>query len=574
MPPMPQPEVFDPNAGDLVTDTARFPTLDTAYTAEAYADVFTKVMPFIHNDWATGITERVLKDRGGTAGAVQKAITLPPEMVSFARLTTIPEDRAGNLLHPPGIAYDALRKIVRENLAPQMIINLRVSDLQRYSELSTHVWKPGWEITMRQGKAEPGSDDLIAIKEAERFILNCNSEYEWDARRRDKAKLTGFSRFLAELGRDSLTYDGMSVWTDMDHKGRVKGFKALSTFNIRLAGPGGYKKDENIFACGVDEMGNVVKTFTREELIFYTRNPRADPDVGGYGYPEIEMGIRLIQGFQNAFDMNVDTFSRNAIPNGFLTVSGRWTQRQLDVLSRIWLNLKRGVTKAWSIPVIALPEKGEIKVNDLTELKGKEVYYQEFINMLMGAFCAVYGFPVSRLGYRVSGAGKDTSPKDTSQTSEALVDEYDPGLMPLLHAIENLLNDYIIRTRWPQLQFQFNGKNPREDARSYEAKTNAMTLDEHRAMSDLPPMESLGKGDEEKSMLRLMGMSPYNSAMAGIWQSIIAAKANEEAAQAKQQTPTPGAPHPPKKDPAAAQEHGHISGVRRNSAAEKASTDA
>jgi len=565
--PIPPPEIFNPNEGPTFEGGAAFPVYDTAYTADQYAQVFARSIGDPVNSWA----ERIV---------TQKALSLPPDMQSFLRMSTIPMDRAGNLLTWPGLPAEALRKIARENIAPQLIIAMRVADVARYSELSTHVWKPGWQIELRASRKTPTDGDLVAIRDAERFLLNCNAETH-NARRRDAAKLQDFSSFLAALVRDSLTYDGMAVWTDTDHKGRVKSFKALSAFNIRLAGPGGYHGDPNIFACAVDEMGNVVAQFTRDELVYYVRNPRADPDIGGYGYPEIEIALRLIQGFQNALDMNVDTFQRNAIPNGFLTVTGRWNQRQLDVLSRIWMNLKRGVSKSWSIPVIALPERGEIKVNSMIDLKGSEVFYQDLMNMVIGAFCTIYAFPVTRIGYRISGQGPDSHMRD-QQTSATIVDESDPGLMPLLHSIENVINEYLLWSRWPELQFKFNGKSPREDSREYEARINAMTLAEHRAMTDLPELETFGRDEEEKTMLRLMAATPANPAMAGVWQSIIAARASEKVADVKvegqeavaeQRTSAanvkqPGAPHPAKQDPARSEQHGHMSGVRRDSANE------
>ena len=58
------------------------------------------------------------------------------------------------------------------------------------------------------------------------------------------------------------------------------------------------------------------ESFTRDDLTFYVRNPRNDPEVFGYGYSEVEMGMRLVKGFQNALDMNIDIFDRSAIANG------------------------------------------------------------------------------------------------------------------------------------------------------------------------------------------------------------------------------------------------------------------
>src|ERR1700733_1449148 len=551
-------EPFDPNAGD---GKGGFPTYPNGYDIETYASFFGGLgvaEPTQFERWISNMGSEIQKSQ-----SIQKAIALPPEMQSFARFSLLPEVHNGGVQMWPGIPPEALRKVVRENLIPQVIIGLRGSHVLRYSRLSKHPWKPGWHIKLRAEGATPTAQDRKDILEARNFILNCNTESK-NARDRDRKKLTGFSSFLAQLVRDSLTYDGMAVWTDRDLQDRPKAFKAYSAFNIRLAGPAGYKGDTEIFAVAVDEAGQVIHTFTREQLIWYTRNPRADSDIVGYGYPEIETAIRLIQAFQNALDLNADVFNRNSIPNGFLTVTGMWNQRQLDVLSRIWQNLKRGVTKSWAFPVIPVPKDGEIKVLDLSRLKEGEVYYPDFMNMLAGLFCAVYRFPVQRLGYHISGKTRDSEPK-TPATATPAIDDYDPHLSVLLHALVDVINEYLLWDRFPHLEFGFTGTSPREDAREYEARTLASTVDERRALNDQEPLESLGKDEDERKILRLLGKAPVDPALTGVYQSIVQAIMAPKAGPDGET----GAAFTSKKDPARAEDHGHMSGIRRDSAGEK-----
>ena len=370
--------------------------------------------------------------------------------------------------------------------------------------------------------------------------------------------------------RDSLTYDGMAIWTERDLQDRVKAFKAYSAFNIRLCGPLGYRDDKNIYAVAVDEAGQVLHTFTREELTWYVRNPRADSDIFGYGYPEIEQAIRLIQSIQNCVELNADIFNRNSIPNGFLTVKGMWNQRQLDVLSRIWQNLKRGISKSWALPVIPIPKDGEIEVMDLSRLKESEAYYAEWLNMSAGLFCSIYKFPVKRLGYHISGKTRDNEPP-VPTTVQPAIDDFDPYLVVLLNQIADALNEYMIWDRWPHLEFSWTGASPKEDAREYEARTLAATVDERRAMHDQVPMEQLAKGAEEKQLARLLGLAPVDPALTGVYQTamqvVLASKGEGEEQGNK------GAAFTSKKDPARAENHGHTSGVRRNSAAEKSETN-
>lgn len=526
---------------------------------------------------------------GESLGELIKAISAPPSMMSYARISYMPEMHNPGVMQWPGIPPEALKKVAKENLAPQLIINMRVADVLRYSQLSNQPWKPGWKIYPRFEKDKPSKATLKEIREAERFIANCNIETGWDkARERDKLGLTGIQRFLAMIVRDTFTYDGIAIWTDMDRLGRVKAYKALHAGQIRLTGPNGYhrphghteggifdgaegikpndnKPEKDIFAVGVDDAGNVIETFTRDELVWYVRNPRSDPGVFGYGYSETEVGMRLIQGFTNALDLNIDAFNRNSVPNGMLLLTGKgWNQRQLDVIARLWTNLKSGTTKSWALPAMQVPQDGKVEILDLTDIKGKEVYYQDFLNMVVGAFCTLFCFPVTRLGYRISGKGPDSKPDGAA--AEWIVDDNDPGLAPLLHHLEAVFNEYLLWTRWPELEFCFTGKSPKEDAREYELRSLAMTVDERRKQAGLPPLAD-DAPSHMKDLATLMGMATTDPALSGIFQSMAATFLGGGAGAGGDNTEKNGALFPSKKDPAASEEHGHTSGVRRHNEA-------
>jgi hypothetical protein len=554
-------ETFNPNEGDGTPGGLM--TLDRIQNIEQYADFWTNIggsTPF--QQWCN--TQAAELGNDISKSAVQKAVSLPPEMQSFTRFTLMPGAYAeGGVIQWPGIPPEALRKVARENLAPQTIIGQRVDDVLNYSKYSTHPWKPGWRIAMRKGLGDINDKINADIEDAQRFIEHCVYD-KMPVRERDAKQYKDFPTFLGELIRDSLTFDGMAVWTDMSLGGQVKAYKCLSSFNIRLCLPEGYKHDPKIFAVGVDEANNVIHSFTRDQLTFRHRNSRPDSDIYGYGFPEIEQAIRLIQAITNSIDMNADVFNRNSVPNGFLVIKGQMNQRQLDVLSRIWINLKRGTTKSWAMPVIPIPKDGDIEIKDLSRLKEHDTYFPDFQNMIWGLFCAIYRFPVKRLGFFASGKTKDNSP-ETPATASATVEDYDPFLPVLLGHAENLINPYLIGTRWPHLDFGFTGKSPKEDARLYEARILSSTVDERRALQDMPAMETLSSEPKEKMVMSLMGKCPVDPALIGAYQTAIttAYAPEPEAGEGE-----PGSRMTSKKDPARAADHGHASGVRRDSAAE------
>jgi hypothetical protein len=489
-------------------------------------------------------------------------VNIPPSSQSFVTMSMMPDMSNSNILQWVGIPPESLAKIASENIAPQMIIGMRIADILSYANLSNHPWKKGWRITHREADKNPTKEIRKDVILAENFILNCNTQLT--GTERDARGYTSFRQFLAALTRDTLIMDGMAVWTDRGDDGKVQAFKTLYSGNIRLAMPGGYMNDPRIFAVAVDQTGTIITTFTRDELVWYVRNPRSQPDVYGYGLSELQIGVRLIQGFQNAFDMNADTFQRNHVPNGIMLLKGvGWVQRQLDILTRVWNNMLSGITKRWSVPALVVPKDGDISILDLSDIRGKEAYYQDFMNLSIGAFCTVFRFPPHRLGYKASGKGPDS--EMPNQTAMERIDEEDIGKEELLDHIELMINEYLLHSRFPHLRFEFTGKNQKSDAREYEERSLAMTMKERRANVGLGSLEDAAKESKDEAIIavgKAMDMAPIDPGVAGIFQALISSQGLTGKGVG------PEGRIDPKIDPAASEEHGGISGVRRDSAAE------
>lgn len=565
---------FDINAmPDGVKFGARLPTYGTVartpLDAQFGVDGVDTYLAALHHhigDMAIATHDRI-------AEAAKALGSAPPQAFSYSTMAFMPDPGNLGLVQWPGLNPESLRKVGRENIAPTIITQARVNDVARYSGLSTHPWKPGWRITLREAAQTPSAQDRKDIRDAERFISNCSRDYGYeDARERDSRMIAPFEMFMRSFANDTMTFDGWAVWTDMSASNRVRSFANLPAGMIRLAVPGkGVGGDRELFAALVDETGSPVKSFTRKELTWRIRNVRNDPATMGYGWPEIEMAVRLIQGFQSAIDLNVDTFNKSSIPNGMLLMTGDYfNQDQIDALMREWTNMKRGLTKVWGMPVMSVPKEGKVEVLNFMDMKGQEVRYRDHMNMMMGCCCLVYNFPVRRLGMFVSGGSRDNQPVQDASVEIQGTD--DPGLPPLLMFIEDTVNPYLLWPNWPHLQFEFLNKNPKEDARSYEAQKLARTWKESRAEADLPELTSIC-APEMKPLMQVLEMTPEDPSKAGVFQSVAAAYVEsmlgldtgdgEGGEKAK-----PKAMIQSKKDPAQSQAHGHRAGVRRNSAAE------
>jgi len=529
-------------------------------------DVSVAYAKAIHESWDSFVKnqESIRK------GAVAKAIAVPADFLTYARMSYMPDPTASNILPWPAVHPEAIRKIVMENLAPNLIIGMRTDDVIMYSQPSQHLWKPGWRLEMKQGNVTPSAADRKNMQEAEEFILNSSKKFkDDDAISRMDSNLPDFAHFLTAIVRDSLTYDLVAISSDRNSKGELLEFSPAPAGNIRFVGMGGYEGNKQIYAVAVDEGGTVRHLYKRDELFTYVRNVRTDPEytitmTRGYGTPEITTAMRLIQIFQNVIEFNADTFTRSGVPHGMMLLKGSgWNQKQVDVLTRMWQNLKHGISKVWALPVLAAPKDGEVEIVDFSRIKGNEAFYQDLLNLSIGCFCAVYRFPPHRLGYRISGGGPDTH-RERSETPGRLIDDDDPGKVALLMHIEAIVNQMIVWPRWPQLKMVFTGKEPKTDAREYEARRNAQTWGEARAEADLPPLSELVKNAKLKDMMDAMDLAPIDPNLSGVFQSIAAAvlaPKTEEGGKGNTMTST--------KDPAKAENHGKVSGVRRESAREK-----
>jgi len=524
-------------------------------SAKQYADIFTQAIEGT-SSFETFVTE------------MAKAIRQAPSMEKFAKLELMPQQYSDSLMSPPGIPFEMLTKISDDNLFVKPIIQGRIADILRYSEKSSHPWKPGWAIELKSGFTAPTEAQKKQIIDAENFISNC-AYGDISVRQRDKLGYRPFRNFLAAFVRDRLRYDFVTVYTDMDTRDQVQAFKVFPAACVRLASPKGYKNDPEIFAVGLDNGYNISQTFTRKQLFTVVQNERSDPDWGGYGYSEAEQVLRVLQGFTDCFTLLCDTFNKNAVPNGILMAEGMWGPRQLEILTAIWQNLKKGVSKGHALPVMAMPKDGGLEILDLTKMKDNAEYFAPFLNLSAGLIAATYNFPVDRLGFHVNGTtAADTRP-ESDTASGTIIDNADPGLAPLLSLIADSISAYIIDSRWPELKFVFRGANPKEDAREYEARMKASTWGEARALSDLMPVAKLGEDEDQSEVLKYMDLCPTDPIVASVYQNIItaliASKTTEKATAEKPQ----GALMQNKTDPAKAETHGHTSGVRRDSAGEK-----
>src|SRR5215469_3238624 len=124
-------------------DTAGVIARDAASAIEVYERLFAETLQ-PENGFFAALNALVGKDFKVADDSIIKALNLPPTAFNYARINIMPDPAGFGVIPWPGIAPEALAKIARENVAPQLIIGMRVDDVLRYSKFSDQPWKPGW----------------------------------------------------------------------------------------------------------------------------------------------------------------------------------------------------------------------------------------------------------------------------------------------------------------------------------------------------------------------------------------------------------------------------------------------
>lgn len=493
----------------------------------------------------------IKKNKMGPMNLSQSFLDHPPNIFNYANISVVPEKSLSEIMPKPGLPFETIERWAQVNLAPIILINTRVDDILRYSQYSDQSWKPGWRIVLENEALAPSDQEKEEIELAKRFIHHSNIyTTNGDSITMYEKNLLYFPEFLARITRDSLTYDGISIWTQRNENNMIEAYAPFPTSMIRLVRDGVFEGEEDVVAVACNPTGEVVNTFKRNQFIWYVRNPQNSPNAFNYGMSEIEYGSRLIDSFQQAFQLNASTFTANATPYGMLVLKGLvGANRNLtDILAREWMNAKRGLSKGWALPLVSLPKEAEIEVLDMSGIKGSEARYQDHMNMSFSLFCALYRMPASRFGFRASGNGpvpKSLDPKEDSLDTE------DTGRIVLLGHLQTLIDKYIIKANWPNLKFQFCGISPKEDAREFQTRENAKTWGERRKSVDMPPLASLEISEELKPLAEILDLMPVDPGLTGAFQSLasiyLGGKLN-----AKKENATFHSP----RDPAEAIEHG------------------
>ena len=385
------------------------------------------------------------------------------------------------------IGYNTLEHLSKHPLI-SAIIQTRVNQAAEFAQYSNDD-DLGFEIRLRDEKAEPTPADLEKMDEIKRFIQDCGSESI-------DFELT-FEGFIRQIVRDSLIYDQCNFEVVKNRKGDVIGFLPVDATSIRRTKltkqekQKGRRDPDKAAFCQVIE-GKVVAEFGQRDLCFGVRRPRTSMKSKKYGYPELEELLSVIQNLMSAEIYNASNFNNGISANGIIAIKSKMDPKLFRVFRREFYQMLTGVNNAKRTPLIQLDPEGDEDIRSISMgSSNREMEYNAWISYLIKVLCGVYQMDPAEIGFVFGSEGQSSALIQADPTARVLMGK-EKGLRPLIRSIQSWINKYIIHQIDPRFQISFIGLDSMPGKQKIEIEQHRMkymTINEIRALHDLDRVE-------------------------------------------------------------------------------------
>lgn len=414
---------------------------------------------------------------------------------------------------PSMLSYEQLRLMASRTDVVNAILQTRINQVASFAQPVMDRYGMGFTIQMRDGRA-PGNR---AAANMAGQLINEIKFCGMPGMARDN-----FETFLRKFTRDSLIYDQACAEVVPRNNGLPAFFEAVDAATIRIAAVAqdpvdnlGHKltdlEPQTPFQQAMQQYhrdllvqqngqqvpakyvqlinGTVRATYADDELFFGIRNPRTDLNVAGYGMSELETLVGVITSYLYAEEYNRRIFSQGSIPKGILNLKGDITDEQLRAFKREWTSLIAGVQNAWKTPVLNAEDIEYINLQQAN----KDMEYMQWIQFLVRIACAVYLIDPAEINFDMPRGLDSTNPLIENSNEAKLRASKDRGLAPLMRFIERAINEMYVYRIDPDFEFKFVGLDSRSIEQQQQIAIAGVqsyrTLNEVRAMEDLPPLE-------------------------------------------------------------------------------------
>ena len=391
---------------------------------------------------------------------------------------------------PSAVDFSTLKNMSKVPVI-SAILQTRINQISEFAQPVLDNEGLGFKIRLKDREATPTDEEKQLMKDITNFVMTCGdkrSNYE-----------INFEGFLRQVVRDSLIFDQACFEIVRTRGGDITSFTPVDASTIRRA-----KITDKEIKNGRRDINDkveyvqivndeVVAEFGPSDLCFGIRRPRSWIEVKGYGYPELEELIKVITNILNAEYYNASNFTNGISASGIIAIKSKMSPQVFRAFRREFYAMLSGAQNAKKTPIIQLDpsDNEDLKSLDFSS-SNKEMEFGEWMNYLIKIACAIYALDPAELGFVYGNEGSKSTLNATGPTERVLLSR-EKGLRPLLRAVQNWLNHWLISEIDDRFELVFVGLDAQTEKDKLDADvlkvTHFMTVNEVRASRGLPPIE-------------------------------------------------------------------------------------
>lgn len=393
---------------------------------------------------------------------------------TLKKLKTVFEDKWFYLTRG-GIAHDVrervmtldfqvLRNIARRLSVFNMCVNCREHQLTPFFQRATELGAPGFIVCKkgefdrafkRKKNPDKRADELTDFLTSTGFAS-------------DPSREDDFVDFGKMFFRELYTIDQVAIEIQKNRRQEVAAFWLIDGGTISRCFSEGYQGNKNIaFVQEVD--GQIMATYTRDELIFDYMYKRAELLHRGYGYSILEQAVDLVTTLILGITYNRDLFIKDKIPKGFLAVQGEADDATIQALQRYWYMAMHGTGTQFNIPILPAGKEGvSIDFKNMGQ-SNRDMEYYKLMLFFLSLFAGLFGIDLAELGIKTDNTqqvlGENIAGRQEFSKNRALK----AGLTFFASVVNKVLNltdnDYAVH---------IVGIDPEDELKKYETQAKAI----------------------------------------------------------------------------------------------------
>ena len=352
-----------------------------------------------------------------------------------------------------GLSYAALRRLCR---TPQVaaIIRTRQNQVAEWAKEQPDEYSNGWAFSLVDPKQKVTAKIEADIEYCKALIRSSGGPWF----------LGGHESFLRAVTRDTLMYDKVNFEIVPDpFSGLPIAMVPADPETIRRCEPPDEEKRSerwdysgNTYSQWID--GEEKAKFTNMQMAWGTRNPRTELGVVGYGHPEMEELIFIVSSIINSMASNAADYMTGVNGKSIGVFKTRMGKERFQQVERIVHAALSGPRQNRKTPFIQIdPTIGEeIDFKSLGVPSNSDMQYADWINFLLKTICAVFCIDPAEMGFVFGNEGTKNQQYANSPL-DRIVNSKERGLRPLLRAVAQWINYWVIQPYWPHLKFEYVG---------------------------------------------------------------------------------------------------------------------